>query len=191
MEPDPMNTDLKQSNAPIDQSPKTFDSMSALTWFAEGGRLFLTNPLRWIALGLAWMVLAAALTFIPAVGPALNALLFPFLFGAQLNPARELASGRDLDVLADLRRLSTEPGLRLRLLQVGILPLGYLLLTTALTLTFGYSAITAALMAVLSVLMSMGLVYAVPLILFRHLDSIPVMTATGPYTLPCDGSTRD
>lgn len=77
---------------PIQRLP----AASGWGWVARSIGIFARDPLRWIALNLVLLVIAALLSMIPLVGALLFALLTPVFVGGLTLGCRDVAAGRPL-----------------------------------------------------------------------------------------------
>ncbi len=78
--------------------PRRVDAGRGIAWLSEGWTIFKRDPGMWIALIIVWGVIQLVLGMVPVVGVMLSALLGPALGGGLMFAAREGAEGRPLDI---------------------------------------------------------------------------------------------
>jgi uncharacterized membrane protein len=176
--------------------PKKIDSSDVLSWYAEGWRLFVKDPGLWVLLSFAFLAINIGLTLVPLIGQVVLALLTPALYGGLLHGARESSRGAKVH-LKHLFSALTDPDRRNPMLMLGVLALGAqaIMLGIAMLLGFTQFLVVApgqapvfnpsgeAMLALLVVvtfaaLISMALVYAVPLVFFARLDPIAAIKSS-------------
>src|SRR5690606_28315827 len=67
---------------------------ACLAWLAHGWRLFLRDPARWAVIALIFVLILAALGFVPLVGWAISLVGLPVLTAGLLMVADDAAAGR-------------------------------------------------------------------------------------------------
>lgn len=161
-------------------------------WVVQGWQLFLRAPGLWIVLVLIYFAIGFVLSFIPLVGPLASVLITPALIGGMLYGAATLAKGGELTVGHLFAALQNQALLGPTLTLGAFLLAGYVI--TALvgatfmagiffqsgamsevhqpmmhqqlpvaTLVFAIGTVL-----VLSLLMAMAMIYAVPLVTLNH-----------------------
>ena len=78
--------------------PRSVPIGHGLQWISGGWGLFKRNPLGWILLSLALLVLWLLLLNIPKLGPLLFNLLFPIFFAGLMLACRALEQGKQLEI---------------------------------------------------------------------------------------------
>ncbi|MGH8591201.1 MAG: BPSS1780 family membrane protein [Gammaproteobacteria bacterium] len=169
-------------------------------WYWAGWALFKKNPAIWVLFTLIWLVLAFALLLsiplIGPIGPIAWWVMTPVLYGGYLLAARELEHGRT-PVVRHLFQGLLEKDQRRRLLTIGVVTLAalfILFLVLGAGSQLGGGAIDpdhvrslsewlnlflrALLVAMVSGVSGMGLIYSSPLVLFTPMEGIEaVMTS--------------
>ncbi len=148
-----------------------------LIWFQEGWRLFRRDPILWAGMALTWTLIATFLAFIPVLGPIVSMFLFPIAFAGLLSGAKAMDAGQPLRI-SMLWQALQEPAKRTQLLVLAIVPLGFAIVANALTLALGFSMFTAAVISVASIIMSLAIVFAVPLVYFHRFEAVTAMKAS-------------
>ncbi len=67
-------------------------------WIATAFALFRKNPLIWIILHLLMMLIGFALGMLPVIGPSLFYLLTPLFLGGLMCAAKDLESGKKIEI---------------------------------------------------------------------------------------------
>jgi uncharacterized membrane protein len=165
-------------------------------WYWAGWALFKKDPAIWVLFTLIWLVLAFVLLPIPLIGPIAWWVMTPVLYGGYLLAARELEHGRTPHVRHLFQGL-LEKDKRGRLLTVGVITLAALVV---LFVVFGAGSqmgggavnpehvrslaewlnlfLRAFLVAMVSGVSGMGVIYSSPLVLFTPIDGFEaVMTS--------------
>ncbi|MGH8566252.1 MAG: BPSS1780 family membrane protein [Gammaproteobacteria bacterium] len=169
-------------------------------WYWTGWALFKRNPTIWVLFTLIWVVLAFALLLsiplIGPIGPIAWWVMTPVLYGGYLLAARELEHGRT-PVVRHLFQGLLEKDQRGRLLTIGVVTLAALLI---LFLVLGAGSqlgsgptdpdhvrslsewlnlfLRALLVAMVSGVSGMGIIYSSPLVLFTPIEGFEaVMTS--------------
>ncbi|MGH6636200.1 MAG: BPSS1780 family membrane protein [Gammaproteobacteria bacterium] len=175
---------------------KKIDSSKVLSWYAEGWRLFAKDPGLWVLLTFAFLAINIALTLVPLVGQVALALLTPALYGGLLHGVRESFQGRKLH-LKHLFSALMDPEQRRPMLMLGVLALGAQAAMLGIAMVLGFSQFLVitpgeapvlnpgggAMLGLLVVLifaalMSMALLYAVPLVFFARLDPVAAVKSS-------------
>ena len=78
--------------------PRSVSIGHGLQWISSGWGLFKRNPLGWILLSLALLMLWLLLLNIPKLGPLLFNLLFPIFFAGLMLACRALEQGKQLQM---------------------------------------------------------------------------------------------
>lgn len=156
---------------------RSVEASKGLTWFEEGWRLFVLKPWMWIVLAFTWMIISVVLLVFPVIGRLVDALIFPTLYSGFLYGAREVDSGRDLKIVYLFQAL-VDPATRVPVFVLGILPLGFLIVVNFVALAFGFSVLAFAVLAPLSILMSLALVYACPLVIFHGVEPVAAIKSS-------------
>jgi len=113
-------------------------------WFGAGWKLFATNPGMWIAMILVLFVIYLGVSLVPFIGSLVISLIAPVLAGGLMYAAREVDSGRNLD-LALLFRGFSEDGKLGPLMLLGVLSLALSIVSlVVLVFTLGGSFVAAA-----------------------------------------------
>lgn len=165
-------------------------------WYWAGWALFKKDPAIWVLFTLIWLVLAFVLLTIPLFGPIAWWVMTPVLYGGYLLAARELEHGRTPHV-RHLFQGVLEKDKRGRLLTIGVITLAALIV---LFVVFGAGSqmgggavnpehvrslaewlnlfLRVLLVAMVSGVSGMGVIYSSPLVLFTPLDGFEaVMTS--------------
>jgi hypothetical protein len=150
---------------------------NAINWLQAAWGYFKADPLMWIGMALVWIILASLLTFIPAIGPIANIVLFPLAYAGFLYGVRELEAGRALK-FEHLWQALTDAQTRTKVIVLAILPLGYTMLANVVTLGLGFNPVTGMALAVASILVSLALMFAVPLVIFKNADPLAAIKAS-------------
>ena len=165
-------------------------------WYWAGWALFKKNPAIWVLFTLIWLVLAFVLLPIPLIGPIAWWVMTPVLYGGYLLAARELEHGRT-PVVRHLFQGLLDKDQRGRLLTIGVVTLAALVivfLVLGAGLQMGAGAVNpdhvrslaewlnlslrALLVAMVSGVSGMSLIYSSPLVLFTPIEGIEaVMTS--------------
>ncbi|MGH8575511.1 MAG: BPSS1780 family membrane protein [Gammaproteobacteria bacterium] len=165
-------------------------------WYWAGWALFKKNPAIWVLFTLIWLVLACALLPIPLFGPVAWWVMTPVLYGGYLLAARELEHDRT-PVVRHLFQGLLESDSRGRLLTIGVVTSAafvILVLVLGAGSQMGAGAVDpdhvrslgewlnlflrVLLVAMVSTLSGMGLIYSSPLVLFTPIEGIEaVMTS--------------
>lgn len=107
----------------IVERPNKVSAGRGAAWLGEGWRLVKRAPLTWIALCMAWAVLAVAVSLVPLLNIASSLLFFP-IFGGILLGAQTQAEGGKLRFACLFDGLRANPGglfgLALLMVVVGI-----------------------------------------------------------------------
>ncbi|MGH8615031.1 MAG: BPSS1780 family membrane protein [Gammaproteobacteria bacterium] len=175
---------------------KKIDSSKVLSWYAEGWRLFTKDPGLWVLLTFAFLAINIALTLVPLVGQVALALLTPALYGGLLHGARESFQGGKLH-LNHLFSAFMDPDRRGPMLMLGVLALGAQAIMLGIAMVLGLSQFLViapgevpvfnpsggAMLGLLVIvtfaaLMSMALLYAVPLVFFARLDPVAAIKSS-------------
>jgi len=113
-------------------------------WFGAGWKLFATNPGMWIAMILVLFVVYIGVSLVPFIGSLVISLIAPVLAGGLMYAAREVDSGRALD-LSHLFRGFSEDGKVGPLILLGVLSLVLSIVSlVVLVVTLGGSFVAAA-----------------------------------------------
>lgn len=168
---------------------QTVEAGKGLAWFGAGWQIFMRNPGMWVVGVILLLVMAAVLHLVPVLGPLLFTLLLPGLVGGMLHAARELAEGREMDI-SQFFIAFRENDMRNATLVLGAVLIGANILFMFLALVlagggmgmvgmmhggnehllaagFGIGMLLALLlMMVVGTLLTMALLYAVPLVMF-------------------------
>jgi len=165
-------------------------------WYWAGWALFKKDPAIWVLFTLIWLVLAFVLLPIPLIGPIAWWVMTPVLYGGYLLAARELEHGRRPAVRHLFQGL-LEKDKRGRLLTVGVITMAALVV---LFVVFGAGSqmgggavnpdhvrslaewlnlfLRVFLVAMVSGVSGMGVIYSSPLVLFMPIDGFEaVMTS--------------
>jgi uncharacterized membrane protein len=67
-------------------------------WIVAAFGLFKKNPLIWIVLHLILVLIGAGLSILPVIGAYLLYLLTPLLLGGLMTAAKDIESGRDIEI---------------------------------------------------------------------------------------------
>ena len=165
-------------------------------WYWAGWALFKKNPAIWVLFTLIWLVLAFVLLPIPLIGPIAWWVMTPVLYGGYLLAARELEHGRT-PVVRHLFQGLLEKDQRGRLLTIGVVTLAALVivfLVLGAGSQMGAGAVNpdhvrslaewlnlflrALLVAMVSGVSGMSVIYSSPLVLFTPIEGIEaVMTS--------------
>jgi uncharacterized membrane protein len=86
------------STPTIALAPKSVDAGRGVSWWGDGWRIFMKNPLLWVVLGLINIVIFMVLAFIPFLGGIAAALLAPVFIAGWMQAARKVESGGTLEV---------------------------------------------------------------------------------------------
>ncbi len=169
-------------------------------WYRAGWALFKKNPAIWVLFTLIWVVLVFILWLMtPILGPIAWIVwwvMTPVLYGGYLLAARELEHGRT-PVVRHLFQGLLEKDKRGRLLTIGVVTLAALVI---LFLVLGAGSqmgggaidpghvrslaewinlfLRAFLMAMVSAVSGMGLIYSSPLVLFTPIEGIEAVMAS-------------
>lgn len=165
-------------------------------WYWAGWTLFKKNPPIWVLFTLIWLALAFVLLPIPLIGAIAWWVMTPVLYGGYVLAARELEHGR-APVLRHLFQGLLEKDQRGRLLTIGVVTLPALVILFMVLgpgSQMGGGAIDpdrvkslsewlnlflrVLLVAMVSGVSGMGLVYSSPLVLFTPIEGLEaVMTS--------------
>jgi uncharacterized membrane protein len=67
-------------------------------WIAEAFQLFRKNPLIWVVLNLALMLIGVGLSVLPVIGAYVLYLLTPMFLGGIMVAAKDLEAGQDIEI---------------------------------------------------------------------------------------------
>jgi hypothetical protein len=178
------------------------ETKQGLTWIRAGWRLYALNPPMWALLSGIWVLVALLLVFVP-FGGLIWWLLGPAAYAGFLFAASEQEQGRPIE-LKHLYVGLTHPKKRAALITLGALTLfGYLIISIVLSsFSFGGAAgptvqiageqveeslsiglvlsmaLPFILMLVVGALLTAGLMYSAPLVLFGETDGLEaIMTS--------------
>ncbi len=85
-------------------------------WIVQAARLLRRRPMVWLTLHVMVLLVGAALTAIPVLGPMMFALVTPVLMAGLMFGCRDLEAGRELELKHLLRGFQHEPA---RLITIG------------------------------------------------------------------------
>ncbi|MGH8659677.1 MAG: BPSS1780 family membrane protein [Gammaproteobacteria bacterium] len=175
---------------------KKINSSIVWSWYTEGWRVFAKDPGLWVLLTFAFLAINIALTLVPLVGQVALALLTPALYGGLLHGVRESFQGGKLH-LKHLFSALMDPDRRAPMLMLGVLALGAQATMLGIAMVLGFSQFLVitpgeapvldlsggAMLGLLVILtfaalMSMALLYAVPLVLFARLDPVAAIKSS-------------
>lgn len=176
---------------------RKIDPSQALSWYADGWRLFVKDPGLWVLLSFFFLAISsAAMILIPLLGPAAIAVLFPAFYAGLLRGAREsLGGGKPR--LNHLFAALADPDRRGPLLMLGVLALGAQAIMLGLATVLGLpdllvltpgrvpavnlegGAIFGLVVRLVFVaLIYMALLYGTPLVFFDKLDPITAIKSS-------------
>ena len=78
-------------------------------WIVQAARLLRRRPMVWLTLHVMVLLVGAALTSIPVLGPMMFALVTPVLMAGLMFGCRDLEAGRELELKHLLRGFQHEP----------------------------------------------------------------------------------
>lgn len=176
--------------------PQKINSSQTLSWFAEGWRLFAKDPGLWVLLTFSFVAINVAMTLIPLLGQVTIAVLTPAFYGGLLHGARESLQGGKLH-FKHLFSALMDPDRRGPMLMLGVLALGVQAIMVGIAMVLGFSELLViapgqmpalnlsgggmlVLLVILTfgALMSMALLYAVPLVFFDRLDPLAAVKSS-------------
>jgi uncharacterized membrane protein len=67
-------------------------------WITSAFQLFRKNPLIWVVLNMAMMLIGLALSLLPVMGAYVLYLLTPVFLGGIMTAAKDLESGQDIEI---------------------------------------------------------------------------------------------
>ncbi len=106
----------------------TVEASHGISWFSCGWKLFLKNPLIWIAMQLIFIVLAVLLSFIPVLGALAVNLLAPVLAGGMFIAADRCSRSDEITV-GNLFTAFNEREMLKKLLVIGAIGLLFAVLS--------------------------------------------------------------
>jgi hypothetical protein len=169
------------------------DMQEPLRWFKEGLRLFKLNPMLWLMGTLGWGMIAITLLLIPLIGKLAVWLTLPAIYAGFFLWATNLDTGKPI-AIPQLFHGLTDPQMRSRFLTVGLFTFMVLFIMSAVSSppaampTGGSEGVTTTvavnsilreiIVLMVSLLMSLAVIYAAPIIMYSKADAIEaVMTS--------------
>ncbi len=67
-------------------------------WIVAAFQLFRMNPLTWVVLNMALMLIGAGLSLLPVIGAYVLYLLTPLFLGGIMTAAKDLEAGREIEI---------------------------------------------------------------------------------------------
>ena len=159
------------------QIKKSDDTLkTGLAWFKYGWEQFKKSPILFVIGAVVWVGIEVGLAFLPPVGEIIDGLLFPFMYAGFLFAANDLEEKGKISFLSFFKGFSNTSKIP-QLMLMGI-PMVIFEVVEFLVLETVGPLIALLMAAPLMVMVLCGLLYAVPLVIFKDYSTLEAIKSS-------------